>query len=272
MGERWVGKFYRPARHSREAILEEHAFLHELHAAGLPVIVPVPVNESDTLGEVAGIHFAVFPHHVGRAPDEFDVSKVAQLGELLARVHKVGAQAEAQHRGTWDTSRLGEDLLETLEQEQAMPPDLHARYLKASRRVVAYLEPHLARIPMQRIHGDFHRGNLLWSSLGPALVDFDDMTMGPPVQDLWMLLPDRDAEGVAMREIFLQAYERHQPFDRATLALIEPLRAFRFMRYAAWLTARRHDPAFARVLHEYGTRAWWQREVGDLEAQLSLFT
>lgn len=272
-GERWVGKFYRPGRHSRAAILEEHAFLQELKAAGLPVIPPLPLGNgaTGTLGETAGIFFAVFPHHVGRAPDEFDFPKVDELGDLLARLHRVGGQASAQHRRAWDTGRLGEDLLATLEEDGAMPPDLHTRYVKAARRVIAFLKPRLASIPMHRIHGDFHRGNLLWSSLGPTLVDFDDMTVGPPVQDVWMLLPDRDSEGVAMRETLLHAYEKHLPFDRATLALIEPLRAFRYVRYAAWLAARRQDPAFARVLHDFGTRSWWQRELGDLEAQLSFF-
>ena len=41
------------------------------------------------------------------------------------------------------------------------------------------------------IHGDCHFGNIIYR-LGESLylVDFDDSVIGPPVQDIWMLLPD----------------------------------------------------------------------------------
>ena len=72
-------------------------------------------------------------------------------------------------------------------------------------------------MPLQRVHGDCHRGNLLWSSQGVTLVDFDDTAMGPAVQDVWMLVPGRDDEAIVAREVLLQAYERRRPFDRSTL-------------------------------------------------------
>ena len=39
-----------------------------------------------------------------------------------------------------------------------------------------------------RILGDCHRGNILWTDLGPHFVDLDDCLTGPAIQDLWMLL------------------------------------------------------------------------------------
>ena len=36
-----IAKFYRPARWSRDAILEEHAFLLELEQEDVPVIAPM---------------------------------------------------------------------------------------------------------------------------------------------------------------------------------------------------------------------------------------
>jgi Ser/Thr protein kinase RdoA (MazF antagonist) len=107
--------------------------------------------------------------------------------------------------------------------------------------------------------------------MGPLIVDFDDMTMGPPVQDFWMMVPGRDAEARALRETMVQAYEKCRPVDRESLELVEPLRAFRYIRYAAWLAARQKDPAFVRVLHDFGSRSYWRDELEELEAQLELF-
>src|SRR5437588_3882121 len=41
---RLVAKFYRPGRWSREAILDEHAFLAELAEAELPVVPPIDLQ------------------------------------------------------------------------------------------------------------------------------------------------------------------------------------------------------------------------------------
>ncbi len=65
-GERWVGKFYRPGRWTKAALLEEHDFLQELLEEDLPVVAPVELEGGSTLGCIEGIWFCVFPYHVGR--------------------------------------------------------------------------------------------------------------------------------------------------------------------------------------------------------------
>ena len=121
-----------------------------------------------------------------------------------------------------------------------------------------------------RVHGDLHRGNILWSSQGPSFVDFDDLTMGPAVQDLWMLLPGRDEDDWVLKEAFLRSYEKVRPFNRDELELVEPLRALKFVRHAAWVARRRNDPAFLKVFPEVETESYWNRELRDLQAQLRL--
>src|SRR5213080_4669448 len=77
---RVVAKFYRPGRWSKQAILDEHAFLAELQAAEIPVVPPIARDDGSTLGELAVpaldgdgvIYFAAFPKVRGRAPEELD--------------------------------------------------------------------------------------------------------------------------------------------------------------------------------------------------------
>lgn len=268
-GERWVGKFYRPGRWSREAIQEEHEFLRELQAAGLPVLPPIELGSTkQTIGTVAGILFAIFPYGHGRPPDELEIPHVGVLGDLLARLHEVGARRPAKHRAFIAPDRWGAANLDLLRRGGQVPADLWPRYERAAQRIIDRTTPLFAGVASIRLHGDCHKGNLLWSSQGPAFVDFDDLAMGPPVQDVWMLVPGRDADAIVLREELVRAYERRRPFDRATLRLIEPLRALRFIHYAAWLIARREDPAVRRVFHDVGTRAYWRSELDDLEQQL----
>jgi len=63
-----VVKFYRPARWSDAAILEEHAFALELAAHEIPVVAPLVDAQGETLLRHAGFRFALYPRHGGHAP------------------------------------------------------------------------------------------------------------------------------------------------------------------------------------------------------------
>ncbi|MGZ3699232.1 MAG: serine/threonine protein kinase, partial [Bdellovibrionota bacterium] len=67
------------------------------------------------------------------------------------------------------------------------------------------------------------------------------------------------------REDLLEGYEEMRAFDRSTLKLIEPLRALRFIHYAAWIARRWEDPAFPSAFPQFGTHRYWQDETQDLE-------
>ena len=97
------------------------------------------------------------------------------------------------------------------------------------------------------------------------MLDFDDMMTGPAVQDLWLLLPGRDAFTQRLRGVFVGAYEELRRFDRGTLRLIEPLRGLRMIHYAAWIARRWHDPIFPRTFVHFGTEAYWEEQTRDLE-------
>jgi Ser/Thr protein kinase RdoA (MazF antagonist) len=270
-GERWVGKFYRPGRWSIAALQEEHDFMRELFEADLPVRPPLELDDDgSSVGEIEGILFCIFPHQLGRMPDEITLSHAQALGSLVARLHVVGERRSCHHRERIGPATWGMESLRQLEQEKVMPAKVWERYEAVVKDLVARLEGAFEDCQVLRLHGDLHRGNLLWSSAGPALVDFDDMTTGPAVQDLWMLLPGRDEDDWGLKEAFLQGYQTVRPFDMEELELLEPLRALKFVRHAAWVARRRKDPAFIRVFPEVETDSYWQRELRDLEAQLRL--
>src|SRR5262249_57020164 len=95
-------------------------------------------------------------------------------------------------------------------------------------RIAEFAAKALATARVQRIHGDLHWGNILWTP-DPLLVDFDDCLVGPPVQDIWLLARGHSEEARKLLEDLLEGYELFREFDRSTLALCEPLRAMRIV-------------------------------------------
>jgi Ser/Thr protein kinase RdoA (MazF antagonist) len=136
--------------------------------------------------------------------------------------------------------------------------------------ILSTIEPLFADLPAHRVHGDCHPGNLLSNSEGYFFVDFDDMVRGPAVQDVWLLIPGRDAGSLRGRDALLEGYEEMRVFDRSSLRLIEPLRALRFIHYTAWIARRWDDPAFPAAFPEFGSHGYWASETQDLEDQLGL--
>jgi Ser/Thr protein kinase RdoA (MazF antagonist) len=268
-GSHVVAKFYRPGRWSRDAILDEHRFLAELAAAEIPVCAPLPFPDGDTLHEVEGIHYAIWPRTGGRAPDEFADAELAVLGRLMARIHNVGAAGSAPHRPRLAASTAALEPLERLETGGFLPRSCARRYRRAVEQVAALYEDWSRGVPVHRIHGDCHVGNLLRGDRGWFFLDFDDFSVGPAVHDVWMLLPGRDAEAARQRSLLIDGYRQFRAFDDAWLRLVEPLRAFRFVSYAAWIARRWQDPAFPDAFPHFGSASYWETETRDLEEHVA---
>lgn len=267
-----IVKFYRPGRWSRAQIEEEHAFLYELRANEIPVCAPLRFpGGDDTLRETEGILYAIWPRTGGRMADEFTDDQLEILGRLVARIHNVGAARPAEHRITLDPERYARAPLTYLEEHDLIPAHLGTRYRTAVESVAYVYENLSAGVPVHRIHGDCHIANLLHGNDGWFFLDFDDFLTGPAVQDVWMLVPARDVEGLRQRSVFLDAYRTFREFDDAWLALIEPLRALRYIHYTAWIARRRDDPAFTHAFPSWGSMEYWESEVVDLEEQVRLF-
>ncbi len=267
---RVVAKFYRPGRWTAAQILEEHDFLFELEAEEIPVCAPRKFPDGLTLHSLGHIHYCLFDRRGGRAPDELTDADVERLGRLVARVHNVGARRPAKHRQHLDADAYVRRDLDWLEAEKTIPSPYATRYLTLAREIAELYERATAGVAIQRLHGDLHLGNVLFRDGLLRLLDFDDMMVGPPVQDVWLALPGRDTYTLRQREVFLGAYEELRLFDHSTTRLIEPLRGLRLIHYAAWIARRWHDPIFPATWTHFGTADYWERETNDLAEQLAV--
>lgn len=267
-----VAKFYRPGRWSREALLDEHRFLAELCDAEVPAVPPLPLAGGTTVASTKdGILFTVFAKVRGRSLLELSDAELVQFGRLLARIHNVGAAKVAPHRLRLCANSHGTQALAELIDRDAIDIQLKSRYERAARAIIDEVAPHLAPgKPLgHRLHGDCHRGNLLWQNSTPFFIDFDDMLTGPAVQDIWMVTPGRDEEAARQREVLLSGYEQLRRFDRKELRLIEPLRALRMIHFSAWIARRWEDPTFPRTFPDFTTYRYWADETAALEEQLT---
>lgn len=268
-GDRLVSKFYRPSRWSAAQVLEEHQFLADLDEAEIPVCAVRPFPDGTTLKTIDNIHYCLFDRRGGRAPEELTDEMVERLGMLVGRMHNVGALRTAEHRIRICPETYIWDNLQWLEEHpQFIPPRLVERYFAAAEAVAHITEDYMRGVATHRIHGDLHLGNLIHRDGVLNVLDFDDMVVGPAVQDMWLLLPGRDPHSIRQRQIFIEAYEQFRAFDRSTLRLIEPLRALRVVHYATWIARRWHDPAFPHTWPHFGTDEYWEEETRDLELLL----
>ncbi len=265
-GQRIVAKFYRPGRWSQQQILEEHAFMADLQAEEVAICGNRPFPDGTTLKQVQGIWYCLYDRVGGRAPDELTHEMAQRLGMMAARIHNVGAMAQAPHRFVLSGDSHIRNNVAWLTQHHTIPHALEQRYVAAALHIADAVDAGLSGVPVGRIHGDFHLGNLLARDGILHALDFDDMMVGPAVQDLWLALPGMGSENTALQESLLEGYEQFRAFDRRTLTLIEPLRGLRMVHYAAWLARRWHDPVFPQVWPHFGTEQYWSEETASLES------
>jgi Ser/Thr protein kinase RdoA (MazF antagonist) len=271
-----VVKFYRPARWSDAAILEEHAFVAELALREIPVVAPLRLAGA-TLHEAGAFRFAVYPRCGGRAPELGDPETLIWMGRFLGRIHAVGTLAPFRHRETLGVDTFGIAPRDWLLAHGFVPPDL----LDAWRSVAAQAVDGVRRcydragdVRTLRLHGDCHSGNVLWiehgATRGPHFVDFDDARMGPAVQDLWMLLSGDRAEMTRQLAAVLEGYGDFFAFDPRELHLVEALRTLRLLHYSAWIAQRWDDPAFPAAFPWFNTQRYWQDRILELREQVAL--
>jgi len=270
---RFIAKFYRPGRWTAAALADEHRFILDCAAAEIPVVAPLRLQNGATLGHVQGIAFAVYPKRSGRVFEAVADEDWRRLGRIIGRLHAVGSRTTAEHRTVLLPAESTARCVAHLHEGGFVPPRSLQRFRTVTAAILQAITPAFAGCRLIRVHGDCHRGNIMDRiGEGLLLIDFDDMAMGPPVQDLWMLLPDRPSRCPRELELILDGYRTFSEFPAHSVALIEPLRAMRMLYFLAWCSRQVDDLAFTRNFPDWGTDAFWRRELDDLEAQLDEIT
>lgn len=267
-----IVKFYRPGRWSREALQDEHRFLTELVSYEIPVIAPYSFkNETLFLDETNHLFYAIFPKVRGRLKDELTKEELPQIGRLTARIHNVGSMGEFKSRPKLHPQNHILAHLDFLENNVELPRTMVKYYVDLARQMAEMLTPYFENLDYQRIHGDLHRGNILWTSQGPYVVDFDDSVSGPREQDLWLLLPGRDEYTLDEREKFLEGYhEMSKTQAHLSPFLVEVFRTQRMIHFNGWIARRYEDPSFKRFYPTFESDGYWEMQLQDLREQWSI--
>jgi len=269
-GRGLIVKFYRPDRWSLEALQDEHDFLQELHEQEIPVIPPIPFSSGKTIATYKDLSFSVFPYCGGRSSDEFTEDQWLEVGRLIGRSHAVGAVHPAKNRMVLAPECSTRNQVDFILASGVIQDPGQARvFSSVCDDLIAEIKPLFDGIPSSRIHGDCHFSNIIYRP-GESffLIDFDDMVMGPAIQDLWMLLPGPASDSFLEIDLFLEGYETFHHFDRRSFRLIESLRGMRFLHYIAWLTHQFVADGSAPLIPGFASKEYWIIEIADLQDQL----
>ena len=266
-----IGKYYRPNRWSDQQILEEHLFTQELADLEIPVVAPLQF-EQQSLHHYQDYRFALYPQRGGRNAELDNVEHLEWIGRFLGRIHMAAASKSFEYRPEISVQGFAIDSSDFLLKNNFIPDYLLDAYQSLVEDLLKLLKQRYQPEDFSsiRLHGDCHRGNILWTDDGPHFVDFDDCRTGPAVQDIWMLLSGDTQEQQQQLNHVLDGYFEFAELEPSELKLAEPLRCLRLLHYAGWLAQRWTDPAFPMNFPWFNTPNYWEQHILELREQFAL--
>lgn len=265
---KYVTKFYRPERWSEKQIREELNFALELESHELPLVAPITIN-GESLFNYKGYFFAVYPCRGGRIFEVDNLNQLEWMGRFIARIHAVSSNKAFETRPHFSADEMLYQARQIIQTSGFVPSSLNNPFFTILDQVIDVAATQYKPKQEIRLHGDCHAGNILWTDDGPHFVDLDDCKMGPPIQDLWMMLSGDRNEQVLQLDTLLMGYEEFFTFDTSQLVLIESLRTMRVVNYMAWLCKRWKDPAFPRNFPWFDSEKYWEQQILMLKEQMS---
>tara|TARA_A100001015_G_scaffold47103_1_gene51976 strand:- start:2159 stop:3091 length:933 start_codon:yes stop_codon:yes gene_type:complete len=262
--KRFIVKFYRPARWTKAMIQEEHDFLLYLKEHDLPVIAPIMFDQK-TLFEYNSIYFTIFPKKGGRALSEFTKEQWLQIGRMLGRLHQLSKSKPAISRVRWTPEEASKSQLATILASQTVPHDYVNSLTRSVENFIIRSQPYFNQHDLFLLHGDCHLGNLIERpNEGLFLVDFDDMVIGPAIQDVWMLLPDNVDQCQQEIAWFLEGYTLFRDFSYSNFELIPILKIMRQIHFAAWCAIQANEAQFKHHFPQWGSIQYWNELIKDI--------
>ncbi|WP_163935248.1 serine/threonine protein kinase [Paraferrimonas sp. SM1919] len=270
-GNRYVVKFYRPQRWTQQQIQEELDFAVELANQEVPIAAPIAID-GQTLHQYQGYFFALFASVGGRSFEVDNFDQLEGVGRFLGRIHNIAQSKSFQFRPTVSVQEFGTQALSYLKQQGQLPAFLETPFFTIAEQLLnkAHEGMQSVNYKNQRLHGDLHPSNILWTADGASFVDLDDARMGPAIQDIWMMLSGDKANQLAQLDTIAEAYEEFSQFPHQQLALMEPLRALRMLHYVAWLARRANDPAFIQSFPWFYEDKYWEQQILSFKEQLAV--
>ena len=195
------------------------------------------------------------------------------VGRFLGRIHAVGRAARFHERARLSVEDLGRKARDFVLDGDWMPDYLADQVRRCDRRAAAKRSRRARRAGaaprLGRILGDCHRGNILWTDLGPHFVDLDDCLTGPAIQDLWMLLAGGQQEMRTELRDLLKGYEQFLPFDRGEIALDRAVARAAHDPLFGLAGAPLARPGLSSSFPWFAEPRYWEEHYRALEEQLT---
>jgi spectinomycin phosphotransferase len=206
------------------------------------VVAPVRSLTGGTVARLDGGFGVTVFRYIRAAPgswgDELGTADRLAVIEMLARLHTAGVPARAPVRAPllarrdaltaaladldvpWTAGPFGEPARAILTERRSEVLAALARFDDLVRRVTG------AGTPPVLTHGEPHPGNLMRTSSGLLLIDWDTVGTAPPERDLWDLLTDGGPEAAAYARLTgravdpaaVELYRLRWPLDELCLS------------------------------------------------------
>ncbi|MFC1770972.1 phosphotransferase [Candidatus Margulisiibacteriota bacterium] len=176
---------------------------------------------------------------------EFQKDHWQRIGQMLGRLHLIGKTIRQSQRQLWKPDLIVNNCMNYLLDNNLIPTEYLSELQNITNLFFKKTKNSMKPEELFLIHGDCHKGNLIHRpDEGLFIIDFDDICIGPAIQDLWMLLPGNPENCEAEVSWFLKGYETFEKFNLSSLELIPILKVMRILHFAAWCALQRNDKGF----------------------------
>jgi len=248
----------------RMRIAAEFRVLIHIFAAGLPVALPIVTDDGKLFAETDGALYTLLPY-LTSTDETPSLAAFHEIGVTVARLHRALA-AFPYEFPSWRIDLVPRTFTEAL---QDIATRLRQDAVVAIHRTLtsrrADMVEALSDLPEQRIHGDFHLGNILISNEKvTGLIDLDHLPIGPKIYDLAYLLANRAADETeqlpAITASVVGGYRSASTLNQHELAAVVPAMLAVQLQLVGWVLG---NPRFAANARAHLNGYFWINEHYD---------